>query len=907
MPPNQPHELEKIPGIGPKRAQAFREAGFEKVEDLQDATEEELVAVEMIDEVLARDIKTTIMPDNDDGNGSSSPMNDVDGSAFESQSRAIRKQIKGATGPLVDLVDEREHLQRILEPFQNGDADGVRSVLEELGLRQNCRPLCRVVCSWECSRICFQLCPEPPQVEFSTEELTELSEGLGRLRKQEQIQELVQVVEEEDSETFHGILEEAGLERFCHVICQWICRVRCRVLCEQICRPEADRERAVSQLRTTARALSQLGSSPESLSQAMEAIQNVDRKAFRSALEQTELMEFCRLLCDFLCWWDCFPRCRRLCPEPPSIDFSVDELQQLGLGMCSLARSEPLLDRYIESVESKESEEFQEVLTSLQLAPFCHVLCWWTCAIRCRLVCREVCEPETVCELDEPTGCTEEEPSEQPAGTVVRVTGTASGADFDHYTLQWRRVQGAECTDDAGWHDDQIIYPGGGSTGTSPVRGDTLGWLMTTHLPADSYEIRLCVFTEDEQQSSCCCIQFRLFKSTVWIDGVADAPVQTPPGPFDPAAPVVDPPGSGGQVVPVGGNVSVTGNAFVGDCEGRQVECFDVLYRPGHHPKPSDCDPSDYVGSLLAAHDAPLCFTGDSTCSETEKRARESNITGPGAPLTVHWQRVKVELPWGGTTEVCKLEPFRFSSHRQLPGCPDAKHLCQSGPYTLLLHVRDTAGNVYCDTQQVWFDNKPMRSDVHVAFEGIRELPACTDLNLAEFVPDRHSCGSAWNVDLLGVAFDEYIDPSDHTYPSDNFDHYKLQVTRQGGPTLNIPIATSPGAYGPNPLQGTNRVGQPGVRCHDNLPSRCDPLKPSYPPRSPGVLSLLDLRVFDAQCAPQVPSPYDIPEGFPLNRGEACGYAFEVYGQDQTWSDGRHGGLHRAWSSPWAVTVVNDL
>lgn len=834
-------------------------------------------------------------------------MSGVDGSESEPQSRQIRKQIERTAGSLVDLADEQEHLQQLLEPFQNGDADGVRSVLKELGLTQNCLPLCRVVCSWECSRVCFQLCPEPPQIEFSTEELAELSEGLENLREEEQIQELVQVVDEEDSENFHGILEEAGLERFCHVVCRWVCRVRCRILCEQICRPEADQEKPVSQLRTTAQALSQLGSSPEQLTQAMEAIQNVDREAFGSALKQTEVLEFCPLVCDFLCFWDCFRRCEGLCPEPPSVDFSVDELQQLGLGMCSLARSETLLDRYIESVETNEPEEFQEVLNSLQLTPFCDVLCWWTCGIRCRLVCREVCEQPTVCELDGPTGCTEEEPSEQHAATVVRVTGTASGPEFDHYTLQWRHVQGAECSDDEGWQEDQIIYPGGGSTGSSPVRRDTLGWIKTTHLPADSYEIRLCVYTEEEQQRSCCCTQFRLFKSTVWIDGVADAPVETPPGPFNPGAPVVDTSGSGSQVVPVGGNVSVTGNAFVGDCQGRQVECYDIMYRPGHHPKPSDCDPSDYVGSLLSAHDSPLCFTGDSTCSETEKRARESGITGPGATLTAHWRRVEVELPWGGTTEVCKLEPFRFSSHRQLPGCPDAEHLCQSGKYTLLLRVRDTAGNVYCDTQQVWFDNKPMHSDVHVAFEGIQNLPSCTDLNLSEFGPEGHPCESAWNVGLEGVAFDEYIDPTDHSYPSDNFDHYRVRVTRQGGPTLNIPIATSPGAFGPNPHKGTNRVGQPGVRCHDDLPSRCDSLKPSYPSRSPGILSLLDLRVFDAQCAPQVPDPYDVPTEFPLERGEACGYSFEVYAQDQSWSDGRHGGLHRAWSSPWAVSVVNDL
>jgi hypothetical protein len=62
MTENQPHALEEIPGIGPKRAQALREAGFENVTDLQDATEDALLDVEMIDEILARDIKATVRP-----------------------------------------------------------------------------------------------------------------------------------------------------------------------------------------------------------------------------------------------------------------------------------------------------------------------------------------------------------------------------------------------------------------------------------------------------------------------------------------------------------------------------------------------------------------------------------------------------------------------------------------------------------------------------------------------------------------------------------------------------------------------------------------------------------------------------------------------------------------------------
>lgn len=62
MTPNQPPELEDIPGIGPKRAQSFRDAGYESIADLQRTKEAELLAVEGIDEILAHDIKATVRP-----------------------------------------------------------------------------------------------------------------------------------------------------------------------------------------------------------------------------------------------------------------------------------------------------------------------------------------------------------------------------------------------------------------------------------------------------------------------------------------------------------------------------------------------------------------------------------------------------------------------------------------------------------------------------------------------------------------------------------------------------------------------------------------------------------------------------------------------------------------------------
>jgi hypothetical protein len=577
---------------------------------------------------------------------------------------------------------------------------------------------------------------------------------------------------------------------------------------------------------------------------------------------------------------------------------------------------------------------------------FCR--CWCLCAIRfgCCLArarsfidvlwcvvyyfrCLRDCFQPLRCELTAPTGCTEERPGLIVGGVAVEIDGTAAGSSFDHYTLEWRKVEGQPCTDGTtcpadgspnpvtGWSCAGISYPGGGSSGTVPVVGGILGWLNTTVLSPASYEIRVCVYaTGSNVPTTCCCIQFDLFKVMVWIERVAGAPVKTGVGfgPFNPDSPIVSG-NPGGVVVPVGCGLTVKGSAFVGDCNNRKIKCFDLRWGFGFLPGPGQLgfNPADYVGSLLMCPPGlgPVCYQPP---DEAQKRAPWNWVMGDKA-LTTSLVQTTIDF-FGTPILVWKLQDFCFWSSSCLPlsvndssGCPDPHHRCRSGKYTLLLHVTDTMGHDYYDTQHVWFDNKPMSSppDTYVRFGGISGLPGCTDLHLSAgslFVPPGAPCNVPWPIDLMGVAYDEYIDETDLSYPSDNFDFYSLGITRQGGPTMSIPITncTDPG----NAFHGICRRGDPGIRC-EPIPVVAGCPDPPPPPFSfMEALTSLDLRVFDAECAPSVPPPYVIPAGFPLERGKCCGYAFVLYAQDKTRSD-CSGNCHYAYSSPWAVCICNDL
>ncbi len=548
---------------------------------------------------------------------------------------------------------------------------------------------------------------------------------------------------------------------------------------------------------------------------------------------------------------------------------------------------------------------------------FCR--CWCLCAIRfgCCLArartlievrrclkiyqrCLRNCFRPLVCELTDPSGCAEELEGLLPGAVALEIKGSAGGAFFQHYTLEWRKVQGQVCDDNIAFSSVGIVYPGGFATGTNPVFGGTLGWLDTTVLAPNSYEIRLLVFTSVAQAAQCrLCRQFALFKKMVWIDRIADlpgAPVRTPPGWFDhpigPQEPIVNV-NPGGIVVPVGACVSVVGTAVVGDCQDRRIACVDLRaaigWQPGTAELPFAASLPLYTINMLIA---PICYPDPDPVIEGKKRAPWNQLYEK--PLTARWVPTNI-FPFD--TQYC-LQRFCFNSAGLLPPCPDANHPCRSGKYTLLLDVTDTLGNHYYDTQQVWFDNKP----IHVEFDGLEGIKACEDVCLGRFVPKGAPCNICWPMNLLGVAYDEYIVPSDLTYPSDNFDYYSLWITRQGGPTYSVPITPDCLTFGPDPQKGTQRIGEPGTRCEE-LIGGCP--VPPHAPRFPGALTQLDLRVFDAVCAGSAKFPP--PAGFPLERGTCCGYTFQLYGQDKTWSDGVAGGLHQAWSLPWAVEVCNDL
>ena len=521
---------------------------------------------------------------------------------------------------------------------------------------------------------------------------------------------------------------------------------------------------------------------------------------------------------------------------------------------------------------------------------FCR--CWCLCAMRlgCCIAgakslldvarclafyrrCLRQCFRPLVCNITGPLGCAEEDIDTILGALVVPVTGTAAGAGFSHYILEWS-------TNGIVYHASDFHYPpippGAGVQGSIPVFGGLLALFDTTFLNPGNYFLRLTVTAV----TGATCIynsQFELSKKDVRILGVdgfanMDTSWVDPASRFVENVPALCTRVAGTFEVSFGGCLSVQGGAFVGGCEGRKVKRYTLDYKPGFE---TNCASGGWTNFWAVDYVTPVQY-------------RFINNRTDFSTLTSAWGPDCMVSPPGPPP--CGPPPFRSVPEALLyPSCWQSKlSTCQlSGLYTLRLTVEATDGTSYCDTQRIWIDNKSPCARIQ-----IDAVPKCADLFMSQFAlpPD---CSVPWSLPISGIAWDELIDGAlPASRPNDNFDYYYIQVTKQGGGSVQIPVMGPGGAC----FYGTSRVGDPGVTC-----TPCAPHAPLPPGGFLGTLALFDLRAIDPICQSQV--SYPIPADFTLRRGECCVYQFDLWVYDRTITSG---GPHWAHDS-WPVKICNDL
>jgi len=504
-------------------------------------------------------------------------------------------------------------------------------------------------------------------------------------------------------------------------------------------------------------------------------------------------------------------------------------------------------------------------------------LCFGCCLARARTLreivycllyywrCLRDCFRPLSCELTGPTGCIAEEVNAAIPALVVPITGTAGGAGFVRYVLEWS-LNGVV------WHTQNFVYPpvppGNTVQGNAPVFGGLLAYLDTTLLNAGLYFVRMTVYGVNNVSVLCGPHSFSVFKKDVRILGV-DGNTSLDRTPFDPAAQLIDnvpalcTRAAGTFEASFGTCLMIWGSAYIGGCDDNQkIKRYTLSYKPGYE---TDCTTGGWTNFWTVDFNTPAQYRAINMRTDTSVLTA---VWGPDCLVPVMFP------PWCLLTDPqALLYPSYWISN--VGGCQ------LSGLYTIRLVVEDTNGFTYCDTQRIWLDNKALTALIQ-----IDAVPKCADLFVSQFAkpPD---CTIPWSLPVSGIAYDEYIDETlPLTRPNDNFDYYVVSVEKQGGPSISIPI---PGPGG-SCFYGTSRVGDPGTRC--GVPTV---------PTVIGTLATFDLRAVDPTCKPFL--PYVVPDAFTIPRGECCVYVFHLTVYDRT---ARPCGVNWA-TADWPVKICNDL
>jgi hypothetical protein len=155
---------------------------------------------------------------------------------------------------------------------------------------------------------------------------------------------------------------------------------------------QAEERGLLEDLTKAAEAVSRLAKDEHQFRCAVDAYWAQDGESLRLILEELQLLERCRLVCDWICSKECTLVCLELCGPPPQ-EPAIPDLRAFADVVGKVAADEDAFEELIGAVGDRDAEAYRALVKRLEIEPFSHLICHWVCAVRCRLICEIVCSP----------------------------------------------------------------------------------------------------------------------------------------------------------------------------------------------------------------------------------------------------------------------------------------------------------------------------------------------------------------------------------------------------------------------------------------------------------------------------------------------------------------------------------
>ncbi len=155
-----------------------------------------------------------------------------------------------------------------------------------------------------------------------------------------------------------------------------------------------NREDRLAELKDGGEAIGRLAENQKVFAEAVEAFRAVDADAFQAILERVGIVEFCPLVCQWLCSKHCLYVCLKLAGPPDVQELDVAEWRAFAKLSQRIAGDEKTLSALVDAVDREDVDAWADLVKRLKAERFRHQLCHWLCMVRCRLICRQMCPPK---------------------------------------------------------------------------------------------------------------------------------------------------------------------------------------------------------------------------------------------------------------------------------------------------------------------------------------------------------------------------------------------------------------------------------------------------------------------------------------------------------------------------------
>lgn len=155
-----------------------------------------------------------------------------------------------------------------------------------------------------------------------------------------------------------------------------------------------DIEGANSDLQHAGEAIASFADDEDRFRALFDAFRAWDADSFQRLLRESNFLERCELVCEWVRSKECVLICLELAGPPPEGELA--QPLEFARVVERITGDEELVERLASAVSARDPEAFGSLLSELGIERFGHLLCHWVCVIRGRLICRVVCAPERV-------------------------------------------------------------------------------------------------------------------------------------------------------------------------------------------------------------------------------------------------------------------------------------------------------------------------------------------------------------------------------------------------------------------------------------------------------------------------------------------------------------------------------